>query len=368
MSIPLNFSPLGFAQVSVPAEPSELPAGYTRLEFLGTTGTQYVDTGLSFGSETLLSVDAAVIKGSSYSLLAAILAGSYYYSGAALTVTVARGYHDVNTRWDGQVSNNNRFYVKFGADKILASNSANGLIINGVTDKTWQYKSWESDAGDSLWVCAARSREDVSRFAAQNARFYAAAISNDGTTQADFVPAVNPSGAPGLYDKTRQTFFANAGDGAFTAGIETLKQLQQLASNLPTVTGTPEIKLSLPGEWNGDASANAQLSIITGKGWSTSITYRDEETSTSSSFVLGNRGDGGSALVLWCRAVESEYGNYQDADGVRYYVETCHDIWHPQELSPDDLGYTAVLTLEDYLTERGMTAVVYEEDENFTTN
>lgn len=363
MSIPLNFNPLGFTSAAV--EPSELPDGYTSLAFLRGTGLQqYIDSGVPMQVGMGTRITFSEFTGG-------YLAGVY-------------GRNDYQRLYSWFVNSSTSYGWAYGGSWRSASFGTypSGTVETNYLDNGFLYlkdsnsivfqeeipASAEPQATAYTLAIFCRQFNTVGYVHWATANIHSMQISVGEDVVRDYAPAVDPTGTPGLFDKVTQAFLSSDGGVAFVAGIETLKQLQQLAANLPSVTGSPEIKLSLPGEWNGDASANAQLSIISGKGWRATITYRDVETSTSSSFVLGNRGDGGSALVLWCRAVESEHGNYQDADGVRYYVETCHDIWHPQELSPDDLGYTAVLTLEDYLTERGLTAVVYEEDENFTTN
>lgn len=364
MSIPLNFNPLGFTQVSVPAEPSELPEGYTRLAFLEADSSAAIDTGVN-AADTTLGYWCRIQQTAPES-------GSHmYYCGAQVSASyrilrvAGTGY---KLAFQAGLINGNIITPDIGVYDIAEAKfnykNDGAVYCNGVHYGDDTKIRPESEISFGLF----RTRYNSTWDPANGLRIYFFVLTVEEETVRDYLPAIDPQGVPCMFDLANSTPYYNALSGTFTAGIETLDQLTALASNLPTVTDTPEIKLSLPGEWNGDASANAQLSIITGKGWSTTITYRDVETSTSSSFVLGNRGDGGSALVLWCRAVESEHGNYQDADGVLYYVETCHDIWHPAELSPDDLGYTAVLTLEDYLTERGLTAVVYEEDELFTTN
>lgn len=351
MSIPLNISPLGFTSAAV--EPSELPAGYTRLAFIQNNGANSVYyQGTKSDKNTVYSgrfLQKNTAGGFNYIFCT-------YYSGWGVEQTTgdtARMFFCTRMTDDSMLISRttpNEFYA-----------DVNERVMNGVSYPPEEAHVDESYTSDTMTIFGFAYNIQIASITQIWWLKYLPYL--------DLLPCVTPDGYVAFFNKIDQTTKrATHGTGELVGGLETLAQLTALASNMPTVTDTPEINLSLPGEWNGDASANAQLSIITGKGWSTSITYRDVEASTSSSYVLGNRGDGGSALVLWCRAVESEYGNYQDADGVRYYVETCHDIWHPQELSPDDLGYTAVLTLEDYLTELGLTAVVYEEDENFTTN
>lgn len=91
----------------------------------------------------------------------------------------------------------------------------------------------------------------------------------------DLVPCVTPDGRVAFFNKIDQTAkSATHGKGELVGGIETIAQLTALASNLPAATGTPEINLSLPGEFENDSEVQSYLIKIMAKGWTTNITYR----------------------------------------------------------------------------------------------
>lgn len=67
------------------------------------------------------------------------------------------------------------------------------------------------------------------------------------------------------------------------------------------------------------------------------------------------------------KRTECEYGNYVDADGVRYTVEWCSRIYSPENLTPEQLGYEPYETQEDALEKWGLTVYVDPEAENLLT-
>lgn len=351
MSIPLNFNPLGFT----PAEPSELPKGYTRLAFLGCDGAQWVDSG--FTADNATSVKCTYFPGTPNGLAVYAPFGareSYRSNEFDFFVYFVHGYTRA-CRGTGFSSN----YVDLGYSAELSTVEFTPEYASLLGEsKAWNHND-DFETPHTLLVGAMQS----SQYGVGDpfhGRLYEFIMWTGDVEQCNLVPAVDPMGVPCMFDKTATAPKYNLGSRPFTTGIETLDQLRQLARNLPSSGGS--LSTSFPAAWNGNASANALVSVCNKKGWTLTITYRDASEDTSATTQAGGENITIPSYI-WARAIQSEAANYQDADGLRYYVETCHDVWHPDGLSPDDLGYTSALTLEDYLTERGLTAVVYEENE-----
>lgn len=67
--------------------------------------------------------------------------------------------------------------------------------------------------------------------------FSFSARDKEGKPLRRFVPVVDEAGEACMYDFVTKQPFRNSDSGAFTAGIDTLKQLQSLIKNLPDLTG-----------------------------------------------------------------------------------------------------------------------------------
>lgn len=72
--------------------------------------------------------------------------------------------------------------------------------------------------------------------------------------------------------------------------------------------------------------------------------------------------------MKYFRKTQSEYGNYADADGVRYTVEWCSCIYSPDNLTPEQLGYESFENQEEALAAWGLTPYVDPEAEELLLN
>lgn len=95
----------------------------------------------------------------------------------------------------------------------------------------------------------------------------------------DLVPVLDKNGVPGMWDKVGKKFLDNSGTGAFIVGIKTLNDVRMLNNVLPDVTAeSPDsITLSLPVEASTDAPAQKALKDLADRGWSITVQYREDE-------------------------------------------------------------------------------------------
>lgn len=169
-----------------------LPIGYIALEYIESTGTQYIDTGLT------------VNKTDSYEMiLIAHLTNNDNWAGA-------NGY----LQFQAKIGNNkkskidikyiNKIETIFVDDQQVSStdwstsyNGTNvklGIFRLGDTNNTWY-----SQTG-------------------QSGKLYSCKILNNNNLIRNFIPCKNISGILGLYDIVNNIFYTNAGTGTFTAG------------------------------------------------------------------------------------------------------------------------------------------------------
>ena len=68
--------------------------------------------------------------------------------------------------------------------------------------------------------------------------------------------------------------------------------------------------------------------------------------------------------MKYFRKIQSEYGSYVDAEGVRYTVEWCSCIYSPENFTPEQLGYSPHENQDAALAAWGLTPYVDPEAEN----
>lgn len=194
---------------------SRLPSGYTEVEYIESTGTQYIDTGVSAPEGCRVQCKVAY---TSLSSTLAVVFGSHdaappYYRNflAATSSTWELGAYGTSDFGSPITNTVYEIDVNTKSGEIGCSVNGNTYTIN-----------------QSIAPSAQRSALSVYLFALHYADGLFSAkmkawwykIYVGGTLVRDFVPCKNPSGAVGLYDTVNGTFYGNSGTGVFTAGPE----------------------------------------------------------------------------------------------------------------------------------------------------
>ena len=199
-----------------------LPSGYTQLEYLDSTGTQYIDTNWIPGTGThsveidfeFLTAEGSVLFGgrpeSSVNVFgfgADLTSGMQKWqmrSGTATNWNYSTVSPTVGTRYNAVASftNGSQSLVVDGTTVISSSNSMN------LTGMVKQILFGIYTASNSQYACA--------KF-----RVWSCVIKTNDAVVRNFIPAKrNSDGALGMYDTANSTFYPNAGTGTFIAGPE----------------------------------------------------------------------------------------------------------------------------------------------------
>lgn len=197
-----------------------LPDGYTELQYIESTGTQYVNTGLKPTATTKVEMDfefsdysgSPRMFGSNSSRKSGSNTYYYYYQafennggfyggvrGDSLTISVSLIAENIQ----GRVS------LVFDAANKSAS-------INGVPKTIEVSGSMTSTYTQNIYLLCINWNGTASYYS--KAKLYLAKIYSGNTLARDFVPCTNPSGDVGLYDLVTGSFYRNSGTGAFVAG------------------------------------------------------------------------------------------------------------------------------------------------------
>jgi len=187
---------------------------FTEVQYLQSTGTQYIDTGYAIQSENFYASIKLLVAasqeyenwlfGTSYFYL-----GTYYYWGVlngvrAVVYSVnAKDYWGVGTA---------------GAETTLAMRANNGAITawgNGeqVSGRTY---SGSLVTGVHCYLFAVGTTSGVG--AKGIGRLYNVQMTDNGILVRDFVPVRDTAGNGYMLDKVTGQLYANAGTGAFIVG------------------------------------------------------------------------------------------------------------------------------------------------------
>ena len=215
----------GYVRVKIERETkpsSRLPEGYAEVEYIQSSGTQYMDSGLALNKSDSYT----------YSILAQFSNDAYggangymqfmsgIASGAKATIKVV---------YDGE-THVERVYVNDTQKSQTDWTSA----YNGINVKIGILKMGDQNNG---WFSGTP----------QIGKIFALTILNGGNLIRDFVPCIDPTGAVGLYDLIGQKFYGNTGSGSFAAGpvvtweepeepAETMDPYTWYESDVPTVS------------------------------------------------------------------------------------------------------------------------------------
>lgn len=186
-----------------------LPTGYTQIQYIQSSGTQYINTGFApkATTRTIMKADVTAVsefsaffgtrnansQTASQSYLAAASSSTQYrsdYFGSALSI-------DVNTTVRMITVDKNKNVCMFNNDTITNRSSV-------------------ASASTNMFLLALNNIGSAKYFL--SAKLYSCDIYDNDVLIRSFVPCKNTSNVVGLYDIVNGVFYQNAGSGSFIAG------------------------------------------------------------------------------------------------------------------------------------------------------
>lgn len=195
-----------------------LPKGFKRLEYIQSSGAQYVDSGFVPNQDTRIEMDVVPLSiaeaGDSTGFIPYGAATAYNSNAFECYTTASK----LSFNYDGQYSVNGTIAV---GTEIHISHNKNAVLVAAdgtpVVEKTFTYQAFT--APYSLTVCATHRASML----CGNQKVKTCQIYDNGTLIRDFIPCQNASGAVGLWDAVNEEFYRNAGMGEFIAGPKASK-------------------------------------------------------------------------------------------------------------------------------------------------
>lgn len=198
---------------------------WTELEYIESTGTQYVNTGVSIGPNNAANIRYTLDKvflstgadGTGYG------ASPYYNS---MYVGNLGAFYYGNGRSDVSAG------VSYDGTRKTISYSGEGKIsISGLDDISFAFQAPESALNFLLFGY----NQGTYGAPLHSARLYSFELHESDALVLDFVPALRDNGQIGLIDRVSGMFYGNSGTGVFIAGPEVVKEPEE-----PDVPDAPE--------------------------------------------------------------------------------------------------------------------------------
>jgi len=194
---------------------NSLPSGFTQLEYLEATDTQYIDTGIAPTNNTGFVID-------------------FQYTNSMDREQIIIGSFDPNfliDRYNGNFAYAYRGYqgldesFQMSADALVARTKMelnwknDGMFRFGDIVRQIPANTFSNSRPMRIFDCNGLSRDG---YGIISARVFNVKISNNTTIVRNMIPARRDSdGELGMYDMVSGNFFTNSGTGTFTAGPDT---------------------------------------------------------------------------------------------------------------------------------------------------
>lgn len=199
---------------------SGLPSGYKQLEYIESSGTQFIDTGIKAKNNTKVIAECNITYGTNWVMILGSYDTGAYFSWRANATNIYAYYGSQNKSGNGAT----------GKQTIIAngskwSDSANSFVFSDAS----------FTAPSTMYLFSVHN--GGSSYANASMKLYACQIYDDGTLVRNFIPCRTPNREIGLWDDVNGQFYANAGTGSFTAGTEVVYEPDAPTNFAASVSG-----------------------------------------------------------------------------------------------------------------------------------
>ena len=184
-----------------------LPSGYTAVNYLQSSGSQYIDTGRKLTQDSDITIDFRMVG--EIKRDAGVFGSRESASKNNLTLFQNKSPHVFSG--DFSEYQKHRFTTPSSLNRIKIRMNKAGVWVNDILKKSWSdIANFETptnglifDVGNNNWA----GNKAIMRLYSYT----------DGSAQ-QLVPCLDTSGIPCLYDLISKTAFYNQGSGSFTWG------------------------------------------------------------------------------------------------------------------------------------------------------
>ena len=207
-----------------------LPSGYKKVEYIESTGTQYIDTGVypSGNSFRVVMKFRYLVSHASLSLFGNSSSRPY-----SITIYSTYPVFYVGDRTAFANGPQTTLDTDYELD-VTASNGTLTAIWNG--EEHVDTYTGSLYTGRPVFVFGANGGGFLAE-SDKGYRLYYFQIYNDGVLVRDLLPCINPNGEIGMYDTVEGVFYPNAGRGEFVAGAVIIDSDNPASIDFSTLQG-----------------------------------------------------------------------------------------------------------------------------------
>ena len=287
-----------------------LPEEYTRVEYIESSGTQWINTGIIGSPSVEYRLDAYVYESNrngTHHLISSNKSrgsGQYRY---VLRVT------ENDNSYSARYGDSGLTKVPFDGSNVFGRHVfelKNGQYsIDGGTKTSFNVNSGSNGIPFALFG----NFENNQFYEGSSIKVFSLSI-HDDTTEKDFLP-VTKNGEAGLYDQVNGVFYGNAGTGSFTAGPEIEKSTLSYAGNNASATGSTGSQQGYEGDTVEVAENGFSVPNMAFTGWNDQADGGGNAYDPGDAFTFGS---GNATLYAQWSAISDSLvyqANASDATG-----------------------------------------------------
>lgn len=236
--------------VSVGDNKTGLPFGYTQVDYIESSGTQYIDTGIKGNQDTKVNLDFEATNFSypgNKSIIGSRTGATEKHYGITISgganPYLYSGYNNVSQQ-GVQISLNTKYNVFKDKNIMYLDNTE-------ITNAT--YTTFETPTNMFIFAM----NEGGAKFYS-SIKLFKLKIYNDNVLERNFIPCYrNSDNEVGLYDLVNNVFYTNQGTGVFTYGSEIEKGGYKIPVNVRSENlFSSEYAVETQYKKNGDINTN----------------------------------------------------------------------------------------------------------------
>ena len=183
-----------------------LPSGYTKLEYIESDNSAWLDTGITMEKTDTVTLEAVYSTAGTSDV-------RYFGANGYMQIAVTSGGYSINGTAKKALGTKDEIKCAYtpNTESLYVNNSLidtnDWSSYNGVAVKIGLFKMGDASNG---WFPGK----------AANGKLYRAVVTKNGATVRIFTPCKNANGIAGMWDEISSTFFQSASSFAFTAGPE----------------------------------------------------------------------------------------------------------------------------------------------------
>ena len=199
-----------------------LPNGYKRLEYIKSSGTQYIDSGILPTQNTRIDLRVSTSQTGSHTIAGADVS----WTGNGFSIGVGFAHYGTETANISEMNDGNVHEISL---------NKNVLSVDGKVKYTFSSQTFSVAYSLTLFA----NNRSGSKGELTEATWYPCKIYDNDVLTRDFIPCETDVGAVGLWDDANSVFYGNAGAGTFVAGpviaiavsADNIVELQYITSN-----------------------------------------------------------------------------------------------------------------------------------------